>query len=297
MTARAASAAAESPTPPPAEARRQGASRNQRRVSAPVPVAEGPSLGRRILDVAKQLVAVGIVLGLVGAGTFGAYRLALTTPRFAVRDLEITGARRLTEAKLVQLGGIEMGKNVFATDMSEIRDRLLESPWIARAEVSRQLPSTVRIEIEERQVGAIATMGGHLYLVTRTGEPFKELRLEDGDPYDLPVVSGVSADELTRDRGRAIDRLRTAMDVVRHYERLPMSKVFPPQEAFIAEDGEVVVTVGEKGIALHLGRGPWRKKLLMASTVVSQVQRRGHVPGIVFADNEAHPERVVVRMR
>ena len=30
---------------------------------------------------------------------------------------------------------------------------------------------------------------------------------------------------------------------------------------------------------------------------IGELQKKGRVPGIVFADNEAHPERVVVRMR
>jgi hypothetical protein len=35
----------------------------------------------------------------------------------------------------------------------------------------------------------------------------------------------------------------------------------------------------------------------MAERVVEQTRKGGHLPGVVFADNQAHPERVVVRMR
>jgi hypothetical protein len=35
----------------------------------------------------------------------------------------------------------------------------------------------------------------------------------------------------------------------------------------------------------------------MAERVLGKLGQKGQVPGIVFADNEAHPERVVVRMR
>ena len=42
----------------------------------------------------------------------------------------------------------------------------------------------------------------------------------------------------------------------------------------------------------HLAR-----KLSMAETVLSELRRKGKAPGIVFLDNQAHPERVVVRMK
>jgi hypothetical protein len=37
--------------------------------------------------------------------------------------------------------------------------------------------------------------------------------------------------------------------------------------------------------------------MLMAERVINKLERSGKTPGIVFADNQAHPERVVVRMR
>jgi len=58
-----------------------------------------------------------------------------------------------------------------------------------------------------------------------------------------------------------------------------------------------VLTAGKTGVTLHLGRGPWRRKLLMADRVIERLARRGRVPGIIFLDNRAHPDRVVVRMR
>jgi hypothetical protein len=35
----------------------------------------------------------------------------------------------------------------------------------------------------------------------------------------------------------------------------------------------------------------------MAERVIAELAAKGRTPGLVFLDNEAHPERVVVRMR
>ena len=65
----------------------------------------------------------------------------------------------------------------------------------------------------------------------------------------------------------------------------------------LADSGDVTLTVGKEGIALELGQGPFRRKLLMAEEVTGALRRKGRTPGIVFLDNRAHPERVVVRMK
>jgi cell division protein FtsQ len=132
-------------------------------------------------------------------------------------------------------------------------------------------------------------------LVTSEGEPFKEQKPED--PTDLPLLTGVSAGDWARDREGAEERLRSGVDLVRQYERLGLSRVHPAEEVHLSATGHTVLTVGRQGIALELGRAPFARKLAMAADVVGSLAAKGRTPGIVFLDNEAHPERVVVRMR
>jgi cell division protein FtsQ len=48
---------------------------------------------------------------------------------------------------------------------------------------------------------------------------------------------------------------------------------------------------------LHLGAPPYRGKLEQAERVFAELSQRKTEPSIVFLDNEASPERVVIRMR
>ena len=113
----------------------------------------------------------------------------------------------------------------------------------------------------------------------------------------MPLISGASPENLQRDRKREIERIQTGLEVLRQYERVPLSRVYPPEEVHLADAGDVTLTCGKDGVTLELGTGPWRKKLLMAEEVVGELRKKGRTPGIVFLDNSAHPERVVVRMR
>lgn len=283
----------ESPKPGPVAAKNARGRRAQGGVSEPPP--EGPGFFRTAWSLAKLGLGVLLVVGASVLVAWGAHRYALTSPRFAVRQIEVKGGKRKTEDQIAQVAGIKRGDNVFAVDTNQVEQKLLSDPWVKQVKVTRALPSTVSIELEEREAGALASIGDRLYLVTKSGEPFKPV--EEGDPFDLPVLTGVTAEDLARDRARAVERIALGLEIVRHWERIPMSRVHPMQEVHLAPGGDVSLAVGKAGITVHVGKGPWRKKLLMAERVIGQMGKKGRVPGIVFADNVAHPERVVVRMR
>lgn len=249
----------------------------------------------RLLLGLRIFAGLVVVVGASSAVAFSLHRYALTTTRFGIRQVEVKGASRLGAEQVRAIAGIELGKNLFAFDTAAAEMRLLRDPWVSAARVARDLPSTLRVEISEREAVALGVLGDRPFLLTREGEPFK--RLEGDDPSDLPLVTGVSAEELARDRQAGLERLKTGVDLLRQYERLAMARVHPAEEAALSPTGHVVLTVGKSGIALELGRPPFARKLAMAAEVVAELGRKGRTPGIVFLDNQAHPERVVVRMR
>jgi cell division protein FtsQ len=249
----------------------------------------------RLLLGLKLLAGLIVVVGASSAVAYSLHRYALTTTRFGIKKVEVQGGKRLGAERVRSLAGIELGKNLLAFDTARAETRLLEDPWVSSARVTRELPSTLRVELSEREAAAIAILGDRPYLVTRDGEPFKPIQPDD--PTDLALVTGVSAADLARDRTQARERLKAGVDLLRQYDRLSVARVHPAEEVAMAASGHSVLTVGRAGIALELGRPPYARKLVMAAQVIAELGGKGRTPGIVFLDNEAHPERVVVRMR
>jgi len=268
-------------------------------VPAPVTVGSARPTARRasaLGAVLRLVVGVATVGGLSLAIAWAAHRYAVQSPRFAVKDLTVTGNRHFSASDVSRLGGVTLGQNLFSVDPRVVEDALVASPWIERARVSRSLPGALRIEVVEREPAGLVVLDGRPWLVTSEGRPWKELG--EGDPADLPLVTGVGTRELAADRARAEERIQGALAAVREYESLPVARSHPPQEAHVETGGDLVLTVGRRGIALHLGRGPFRSRLLMAARILGKLQTEGgEVPQVLFLDNEAHPERVVVRMR
>jgi cell division protein FtsQ len=249
----------------------------------------------KLVVLLKVIVGAVLVAGLTVGLFWSLYRYAVSSPRFAIKTISVAGNQRVSDARVAELSGLQLGANIFKSDTTSAQQRLLEEPWIQSAQIARELPGRVQIKVTERTAVALASVGEDLFLVTPQGEPFK--KVEPGETFDLALITGLSLTEMARDRDREMDRMRTAIDVLGQYARLDMSHAQPPQEVALHDDGRVTLVVGSRGIHLELGREAFRSKLLMAGRVLARLSAKGGQPEVLFLDNEAHPERVVVRLR
>lgn len=249
----------------------------------------------RTMRVLRGLVGFALVVGIGGTAAWGARRYVKTSHRFAVTEIVTTGAKRRSPEELASVAGIARGQNVFSTDLDRARARLLADPWVIDATLSRQLPGTVYLRVTEREATGIVSLGGDTYLVTREGTIIK--RLEPGDPSDLYVITGLTVAQLVEDREGTTRTVKRALDLASDYDHSPLAQRSPLEEVHVEANGEMVLVVGKSAVSLHMGAPPYRRKLEQAVRVLAEMDRRGAKPDAVMLDNEARPDRVVVRMR
>jgi cell division protein FtsQ len=251
--------------------------------------------GAAILAAGRLLLGALLFLGIAGASSFGLYRYVSTSSRFAVKTILVEGAAHRSQPDVAGKAGVELGKNVFSIDLEAARRGLLSDPWIERATVDRKLPGTLLIHVTEREPLALVALGGELYLSGRGGEVFK--RVEPGDPVDLPLITGLGGTgELVRDREGLMASVRRAQELAADYARLgPRS--YGLQEVHATTEGTFELLVGRDGVRLVMGKPPYRPKIERAARVLAETARRKGQPLVIFLDNEAHPERVVARLR
>ncbi len=243
----------------------------------------------------QLLTGIIVVIGASVLVAWALHRYLRSSPRFAVKTVQVDGNDRRGAHQLAARGGIELGKNIFTVDEQIAAAGILSDPWIAEAEVNTELPGSVFIKVVEREAGALTTLGGQLYLVDTGGEVFK--RLTEGDPNDLPVITGLDPEVASRDREGTKARLRRVLDLIADLEQVGVAKRYPIQEVNIEPDESLTVTIGTDGIALAFGPPPYRSKIQKAKRILGELRHRKVKPALIFVDNRAHPERVVVRMR
>lgn len=249
-------------------------------------------LWRRLRGVGRVLLAV-IVLGAGTAAAIGARRYVTTSPRFGLRDLKIEGNHRRSKEYIAQVALVSLGQNVVELDLEAARARLEKDPWIERATLTRRLPASLSIEVVERDAAVIVALPSGTYLSTSQGELFK--KIEEGDPSDLPIVTGITSDDAVGDREATAQLIKRALDLAGEIERAGLfgGRV---EELSVDGDGGITAVVGKRAIRVAFGRGPYRAKVRLGARVEAELGRRSARPTVIFLDDDQHVDRVVVRL-
>lgn len=265
-------------------------------VDPPAPAGQAaPKRARsRTGTIVRAALGVLLVVGVSSTVAWGAKKHIMSSARFSVKEIEVNGAKHRTSEEVIQRAGLAVGANVFMLDLDASKAKLLADPWISEATLARRLPGTLLVQVTEREAAAIVSLGDS-WLATREGDLFK--RLEAGDPAELPIVTGLTQEALAEDRDGVKRQVRRAVDLSADYEHTPLSARAPLQEIHYEPGGGVTLTVGREGLKLVVGDPPFRKKLDQAARVLTELEKRKAKAEAIMLDNEARPERVVVRMK
>lgn len=149
-------------------------------------------LGRILLG----FKVAGAVVALVSVTGFFilVYEFVIQCDYFAAQKVTIEGTRRLTPEQVAGQARVHIGDNILSVNLSLIRQRLLAHPWIAEAEVSREIPSRLIIRVKEHDALAVVNLG-QKFLINHQGQIFKAW--DPADPTNLPVISGLALSDLS----------------------------------------------------------------------------------------------------
>lgn len=208
--------------------RKKGSNNRRKPISlwsrVPKPRVMLDACGRAVRRGAPGIVAT-VVVAVLGGGLWLGYRFVTTSDRFAIDQIEVHGADRLSPEVVRAVLPIQRGENLITADLDAARLALRNEPWISAADIRRQLPSTLIVEIKEHSPAAIVELE-HLYLADALGRPFK--RASDAERSDLPLVTGIPRDAYHRDPHGTSNRVTAALDVLRQWhtvDRLPIREI------------------------------------------------------------------------
>ena len=116
--------------------------------------------------------------------TTSANLLFLPSSRSRSRD-----SKHLSPGEVSKESGLSDGMNIFQLNLDQAKKRLLTDPWIAGVELRRQLPSTVEIDIQERQPRALLLDGQRWLVLDQNGVCIDSL--SSPHLFSLPIITGL----------------------------------------------------------------------------------------------------------
>ncbi len=142
------------------------------------------SLSQRIFRIflIAVLITEALYLGFVGIN-------ALTASYwFTIHNVEVTGTGKTTTEEIRKLV-LSDQTNALRIDLTQVKLRLENHPWIESAIIWRELPATIRVHITERKPAALV-LAGNLYLVDNRGRMIDVFQQEP-EYASMTVLTGI----------------------------------------------------------------------------------------------------------
>ncbi|MFW6080713.1 MAG: cell division protein FtsQ/DivIB [Desulfosalsimonas sp.] len=193
---------------------------------------------------------------------------------FRAETVDISGVERVGKKQVLEAARISKGVNVLSVNLSTARKRLLALPWVADAEIRRDLPGAFSITVTEHMPVAVIEMGKR-FLVNSRGEIFKEAGSEEFG--ELPLITGAEYRDWKEDGTGETKVAESVMSVLAL--GLEQNSVVPSDSIreieVDRELGLTVKTVNFPAETIHLGFSGYERKYRRLEKIFSYLERRG----------------------
>ena len=169
---------------------------------------------KRILKLVKWLTILGILAGTI--------IFFLLSPLFNILEIKLLGNQKITSEKLINISRIIINENAFKIDTKQAIINILQEPYIEKVEIKRVLPSTIEIQVKERQATFMLEFAnGYVYInnqgyMLEISEEKLEIPIITG--YITPVENIVPGNRLQTDDLKKMKAVLKIMETARSNE-------------------------------------------------------------------------------
>lgn len=116
--------------------------------------------------------------------------LIFSSKLFYINNIEVLGNSKLTENEIISVSGVVKDVNIFSLNKLNAKRSLLENSYIEDVTITRVLPNTIRIEVEEK-VPRYMIQFANSYIYINNQGYMLEISTE---PLELPILLGITTD-------------------------------------------------------------------------------------------------------
>lgn len=210
----------------------------------------------------------GVLFGfalIAYSSVFGVKYLKHSTHLFTLEDVKISGLNYLEEDEIRKPVQTEIDKQLYDIQVDKIAKEILKNKYIRAVSVSRNIPSTLFIDIEER-TPVLFLLDKNLYIVDDTGIILKKLATMP--TQGLPVVTGITVNELLQDREPLYQALEI-MNIIKEVDKTLFAYV---SEVNLQKDRWPILFLVQGGAKVVLGDSQYYERIYLWSELFRQAQ-------------------------
>lgn len=191
---------------------------------------------------------------------------------FRINEIEISGCIMTTPNSLRKFADISYEMNMLTIDPDAMEARLLNHPWVSKAEIRRIWPDRLAVTIREYRPNALiiqAEKEGFNYL-DRKGKIFAAVT--SGQDLDFPVITGLDAFNTKEEKERLLSEATLFLRLAeRNNPNLPAQNI---SEIHFNRDGELILYLVEQPFPIYFGKGDIKRKYYQLRKVLEVLYRK-----------------------
>lgn len=144
------------------------------------------------IDFCLKCIMTVAFISILSLASIFAYDVITQSPFFSIKNIEISGAKRVSRKDILKLARLTQDENIFRLNLYTIEKQIVSHPWIQSARIKRDFSSNLFISVIEHEPLAIVQIENLADIIINTqGQPFKEYNPQKDRIEDLPVISGL----------------------------------------------------------------------------------------------------------
>jgi len=205
---------------------------------------------RKFLLMGMALISLALGLGF---GAKQIYHRLCQCDFFQITAVKIDGNRMTSKEQIAALSRVDIHSNLLAIDVVQVQSLLESHPWIARAEVIRDWPNRLLIQVQEKNPVALLNRETGLFYLDIQGQIIAAAG--PGQDLDFPVITGLENFSLnTSESAQIPGPLQDIIDLLQLANRnnplLPQQNI---SEIHVVEQGELVLHLLDRPFPIFLG--------------------------------------------
>ena len=209
----------------------------------------------------KNAVLFFILLCIVIGLTIFIFWFTLTFTNFYVKDVQIKGLQRLSHLEVLQETLIPPDISLLKLDIREISQKIKLKPTVKNVTITKELPSTLLIEIEERLPYVYVEKEEKFWEVDKEGVLLGEVEFLNDD---FCLIAGIDPFKEKEVLVKALKTLNVSRDLNLGVRKIVMEK-----------GNRGIVLNLEKDVQVVLGRSPNYDYLSYLPDIFRDVEKKG----------------------
>ena len=240
----------------------------------------------RVMGVLSRVVTVvGLGAGLYYGLSLAATRLLFKNPEYDIVDVNVETDGVLTPARVVEASDLHKGVNIFKVNLGRAKARIEALPQVEQAQVARNLPNKISIQITERKpIAWIApehsaatrddlAASPKSFLIDSRGillQPGKTLPQD----YHLPIIRNYTSGPLSPGLEAGGEEIKAVLDLLHAHQDSLIASRFQIQEIDLSKHYGLNV-LSESGMQVLFDLNDMDKQLKRLDVYLQTLEPRG----------------------